>query len=86
MKPLPVDATPIDFAYTIHTDIGNTCIGAKVNNKMVRLDQPLKSGDICEIVTRRNSAPKKDWLGTVKTAGARSHIRKYLREHGQPEE
>ena len=54
-----------------------------MNNKMVRLDHPMKSGDICEIVTRKNSAPKKDWLGTVKTAGARSHIRKYLREHGQ---
>jgi GTP pyrophosphokinase len=86
VKPLPVDATPIDFAYTIHTDVGNACIGAKVNNKMVRLDHALKSGDICEIITRRNSAPKKDWLATVKTAGARSHIRKYLREHGQPEE
>ncbi len=84
VKPLPVDATPIDFAYTIHTDVGNTCIGAKVNNKMVRLDHPMKSGDICEIVTRKNSVPKKDWLGVVKTAGARSHIRKYLREHGQP--
>ena len=86
VKPLPVDATPLDFAYSIHTDIGNTCIGAKVNNKMARLDQPLKSGDLCEIITRRNSAPKKDWLTSVKTAGARSHIRKYLREHGQPEE
>jgi GTP pyrophosphokinase len=83
VKPLPVDATPLDFAYTIHTDIGNTCIGAKVNNKMVRLDHELKSGDMCEIITRRNSVPKKDWLTSVKTAGARSHIRKYLREHGQ---
>ncbi|HCE97831.1 MAG: hypothetical protein A2X34_10135 [Elusimicrobia bacterium GWC2_51_8] len=84
VKPLPMNATPIDFAYLIHSDIGDTCIGAKVNNKMVRLDHELKSGDICEILTRRNSAPKKDWLGIVKTAGARSHIRKYLREHGQP--
>ncbi|PIU17883.1 MAG: hypothetical protein COT18_11700 [Elusimicrobia bacterium CG08_land_8_20_14_0_20_59_10] len=83
VKPLPVGATPIDFAYTIHTDIGNTCIGAKVNNKMARIDHALKSGDLCEIVTRRNSAPKKDWLSIAKTAGARSHIRKYLREHGQ---
>lgn len=86
VKPLPVDATPIDYAYAIHSDIGDTCIGAKVNNRMVRLDQPLKSGDICEIVTRKNSAPKKDWLGVVKTAGARSRIRKYLREHGLPEQ
>lgn len=86
VKPLPVDATPIDFAYAIHTDIGNTCIGAKVNNKMVRLDHPMKSGDICEIITRKNSAPHKDWLTTVKTAGARSHIRKWLREHNLLEE
>ena len=85
VKPLPVDATPIDFAYAIHTDVGNTCIGAKVNSKMVRLDHAMKSGDICEIITRKNSAPHKDWLTTVKTAGARSHIRKWLREHGQPE-
>ena len=83
VKPLPMHATPIDFAYVIHSDVGNTCVGAKVNNKMARLDHELKSGDICEILTRRNSAPKKDWLGIVKTAGARSHIRKYLREHGQ---
>ncbi|HAH32930.1 MAG TPA: hypothetical protein DCL44_11525 [Elusimicrobia bacterium] len=83
VKPLPKNATPIDFAYVIHSDIGDTCVGAKINNKMVRLDHPLKSGDICEILTRRNSSPKKDWLSIVKTAGARSHIRKYLREHGQ---
>jgi GTP pyrophosphokinase len=83
VKPLPVNSTPLDFAFAIHTDIGNTCIGAKVNNKMARLDQPLKSGDICEVITRKNSAPKKDWLTLVKTAAARSHIRKYLREHGQ---
>ena len=50
------------------------------------MDQPLKSGDVVEIITRRNSAPKKDWLTSVKTAGARSHIRKYLREHGQIED
>jgi GTP pyrophosphokinase len=83
VKPLPVGATPIDFAYAIHSDIGDACIGAKVGNKMVKLDCELKSGDICEILTRRNSSPKKDWLGVVRTAGARSHIRKYLREHGQ---
>jgi len=82
VKPLPVGATPVDFAYAIHTDIGNNCIGAKVNSKMVRLDYTLKSGDICEIITRKNSGPKKDWLNFVKTASARSKIRKYLREHG----
>jgi GTP pyrophosphokinase len=86
VKPLPVNATPLDFAYAVHSDIGDTCIGAKVNNKMVKLDHALKSGDVCEIITRKNSSPKKDWLGIVKTAGARSHIRKYLREHGQLQE
>ena len=86
VKALPAGATPLDFAYAIHSDIGDACIGAKVNNKMAKLDGTLKSGDICEIITRRNSEPKKDWLGIVKTAGARSHIRKYLREHGQLED
>jgi len=84
VKPLSAGANPLDFAYAIHSDIGDTCIGAKVNNKMVKLDHELKSGDICEIITRKNSTPKKDWLGMVKTTGARSHIRKYLREHGEP--
>jgi len=83
VKPLNVDSTPIDFAYSIHTEIGNTCVGARVNGKMVRLDYHLKSGDICDIITRRNSTPKKDWLTMVKTAAARGHIRKYLRETGQ---
>lgn len=86
VKPLTVGATPLDFAYTIHTEIGNTCVGAKVNGKMVRLDYELKSGDICDIITRRNSEPKKDWLAIVKTAAARSHIRRFLREHGQAED
>ncbi|MCG2726333.1 MAG: RelA/SpoT family protein [Elusimicrobia bacterium] len=82
VKALPVGATPIDFAYAIHSDIGSTCIGAKVNNKMLRLDQELKSGDVCEIITRKNSIPKKDWIAFVKTARARSRIRKFLREKG----
>ncbi len=85
VKALPEGATPLDFAYAVHTDIGNTCMGAKVNSKMGKIDQPLKSGDICEIITRRNSAPKKDWLKIVRTAGARSKIRKFLKEHGQTE-
>lgn len=82
VKALPIGATPLDFAYAIHSDIGNTCTGAKVNNKMLRLDQPLKSGDVCEIITRRKSIPKKDWISFVKTARARSHIRRFLREKG----
>ncbi len=82
VKALPAGATPIDFAFSVHTDIGMSCVGAKVNNKMVRLDYVLKSGDICEIQTKKGSVPKKDWLGIVKTARARSKIRHYLREKG----
>lgn len=82
VKALPSGATPIDFAFSVHTDIGMSCVGAKVNNKMVRLDYQLKSGDICEILTKKASVPKKDWLGIVKTARARSKIRHFLREQG----
>ncbi|HAH08002.1 MAG TPA: hypothetical protein DCM05_16000 [Elusimicrobia bacterium] len=82
VKALPSGATPLDFAFAVHTDIGMACVGAKVNNKMVSLDYALKSGDICEILTRRGSVPKKDWLRLVKTARARSKIRSYLREKG----
>ena len=82
VKPLPAGATPLDFAFAVHTDIGYSCVGAHVNNKMVRLDYQLKSGDICKILTKRGSVPKKDWLMFVKTARARSKIRHYLREKG----
>ncbi len=82
VKALPAGATPLDFAYAVHTEIGNTCVGAMVNNKMVKLDHPLKSGDICKILTKKGSTPKKDWLLFVKTARARSKIRHYLREKG----
>ncbi len=73
-------STPIDFAYAIHSDLGNLCVGAKVNDKMVRLDTVLKSGDRCEIQTRKGQHPHKDWLDLVKTPRARSKIRKYFRE------
>jgi GTP diphosphokinase / guanosine-3',5'-bis(diphosphate) 3'-diphosphatase len=82
VKVLPGGATPLDFAYSVHTDIGESCVGARVNNKMVKLEYQLKSGDICEIQTRKGSTPKKDWLNIVKTARARSKIRHYLREKG----
>lgn len=80
VKALPEDATPVDFAYAIHTDIGNHCFGAKVNGKMLKLDGKLKSGDVCEILTRKNAKPNKEWLTFVKTARARSRIRRALRE------
>jgi len=82
VKALPAGSKPLDFAFAVHTDIGMACVGAKVNNKMVSLDYELKSGDICEILTRKGSVPKKDWLRIVKTARARSKIRSYLREKG----
>ena len=82
VKALPKGSTPVDFAYHIHTDIGNHCVGAKVNSKIVKLDYELKSGDVCEIITKKNAAPNKDWLKFVKTQSAKSKIRKYLRENG----
>jgi len=82
VKALPAGATPLDFAFAVHTEIGLTCVGAKVNNKMVKFDYQLRSGDICEIQVRKNSRPKESWLSVVKTARARSKIRQYLREKG----
>jgi len=82
VKALPLGATPIDFAYAVHTDIGDSCTGAKVNGKIVTLDYNLKSGDFCDILTRKSATPKRHWLNFVKTARARSKVRKYLAEHG----
>ncbi len=73
---LPEGATPVDFGYAIHTDIGNTCVGARVNDQIVSLDSPLHSGDYCEIIVDKNrKAPNPDWLTFIKTSHARSHIR-----------
>lgn len=77
---LPAGATPVDFAYYIHTQVGNSCVGAKVNNQFVSLDQELKSGDMVEILTQKNKRPSEDWLKFVKTSVARNHIRAALRE------
>ncbi len=79
VKELPVGSTPIDFAYSIHTNLGNTCVGAKVNDLIVPLKSTLKSGDIVEIITSKTQNPKKDWLKYVKTSKARNKIRVYLR-------
>ena len=82
VKSLPEGSTPIDFAYAIHTAIGDHYVGAKVNNRMVRMDYAFKTGDVCEIITRKNGEPKRDWLEFAKTAGARSHIKRFLRSKG----
>lgn len=77
---LPEDATPVDFAYAIHTDLGNSCVGATVNDHMVSLDTPLKNGDVVEIVNDKNrKGPSADWLKFVKTTHARSQIRSHTR-------
>jgi GTP diphosphokinase / guanosine-3',5'-bis(diphosphate) 3'-diphosphatase len=72
---LPRDATPIDFAYAIHSDVGNTCVGAKVNGRIVPLRSALRNGDVVEIMTQPGHQPSKDWLAFVKTARARNKIK-----------
>ena len=75
---LPNGATPIDFAYRIHTEVGHHAVGAIVNNVMVPINTKLKTGDVCEIKTNKNSGPSEDWLKFVQTAGARNKIRQYI--------
>ncbi len=77
---LPRGATPVDFAYLIHTEVGNQCTGAKVNNRMVPLSTELKTGDRVEIITTKNHNPSKDWLNFVKTVKARSRIRQWIKQ------
>lgn len=77
---LPKGSSAIDFAYAVHTNVGNHCIGAKVNGKIVPLRTTLNSGDQVEIITSQNQKPSQDWINFVKTSKARHWIKKYLRE------
>jgi guanosine-3',5'-bis(diphosphate) 3'-pyrophosphohydrolase len=78
---LPRDATPVDFAYTVHTEVGHACVGAKVNGRMVPLRYKLRSGDIVEIVTQQGHQPSRDWLSLVKSNRARQKIKHWLNVH-----
>jgi GTP pyrophosphokinase len=86
IKDLPAGATPLDFAYRIHTDVGHRTIGAKVNNRLVPLDYRLKNGDIVEIVTTRaEHGPSRDWLNLVRTTHAREKIRQWFKRQERDE-
>jgi GTP pyrophosphokinase len=79
VKEFPQGSTPLDFAYTVHTEVGNTCVGAKVNGKIVPLKYKLQNGDVVEIKTSPKQKPRRDWLSLVKTSRAKSRIRSWLR-------
>ncbi|MDP2600295.1 MAG: bifunctional (p)ppGpp synthetase/guanosine-3',5'-bis(diphosphate) 3'-pyrophosphohydrolase [Deltaproteobacteria bacterium] len=85
LKELPRGSTPIDFAYAVHTEVGNACVGARVNGKIVPLSYKLHSGDSVEILTRKDMRPNRDWLQFVKTSKAKAKVRQFLKleEHTQ---
>ncbi len=79
VKELPQGACPVDFAYAVHTDVGNQCVGARINGKLCPIKTPLKNGDIVEILTSAHQTPSKDWLSFVKTSKARNKIRNWIK-------
>ena len=82
---LPINATPVDFAYRIHSDVGNKITGALVNGRISQLDRKLKNGDIVEVLTNKNSTPKLDWLNFVVTKQAQSKIRQWYKKNNKEE-
>jgi guanosine-3',5'-bis(diphosphate) 3'-pyrophosphohydrolase len=85
LKHLPRGSTPIDFAFAVHTGVGEHCAGAKVNGKLVTLRHPLSSGDTVDIMTSESAHPSRDWLGMVATSRARSKVRHYIRQQADDE-
>jgi GTP diphosphokinase / guanosine-3',5'-bis(diphosphate) 3'-diphosphatase len=83
---MPAAGTPLDFAYAVHTDVGNHCVGAKVNGRIVPLDSTLQNGDICEILVNKSSArPSLDWISIVKTSSAKHKIKQWFRKERREE-
>src|SRR5258705_12059426 len=82
---LPRGATPVDFAYMVHTEVGHQCVGAKVNGQMVSLRHEITSGDVVEILTQKGHKPSRDWLSFVKSTHARSKIRHWINLHQREE-
>ncbi|MBM4402269.1 MAG: bifunctional (p)ppGpp synthetase/guanosine-3',5'-bis(diphosphate) 3'-pyrophosphohydrolase [Candidatus Cloacimonetes bacterium] len=81
LKDLPKGSTPIDFAYAVHTELGDNCIGAKVNGKLVPISYQLQNSEVCEVLTsKKPKGPSRDWLQFTKTRMARHQIKKYFKE------
>jgi guanosine-3',5'-bis(diphosphate) 3'-pyrophosphohydrolase len=82
---LSASATPLDFAYQVHTDVGNHCVGAKVNGKIVPLDYQMKNGDICEVLVNKSARPSLDWLSIAHTSSAKHKIKQWFRKERKHE-
>jgi GTP pyrophosphokinase len=82
---LPRGATPVDFAYMIHSEVGNTCTGARINNRMVPLRTQIQNGDVVEILTASSAHPSRDWLNFIVTSRARNRVRHWVAEQQRAE-